>query len=556
MTSSDLSPEAQRDLFQAAEAQLAAGNLTAAGTLYTALLAARPGDPDLLHRLGILAGQRGDLDRAAALIGQALEQRPDAWDYRSNLALTLQRKGDRAGAALQFGRLAEICAAAGRLADAQAAYKQALALDDGNAAWYAGVGQMAGRQGHAAEAVIFLKRAAELSPLESAILSDLGTGLLEHRQPAEALASLRRAVILDPSNGGAWSNLGIALERAGWAGTDEARYAAALGAFERALVIDPGLRTARCNRGLALLRAGRFVEGWQEYDAGCDPLPSPPLPQWQGEPPEAVKGSVLLLSEQGLGDTLQFCRYALTMAESGYTVELLAQPPLRGFLAQSMSHPGVRILKDGDSIAAAAVAPLMKLPNRMGLGAAIPKADGHMNADPKLTAQWRARLAPAAGERLVGLCWAGTPNHVMDRMRSVSLADLAPLAGIPRVRFVSLQVGQAATQPAPEGLELMRFEREEMVPLERLAALTASLDLVITVDSMPLHLAGVLGVPAWAMIAAACDGRWMTGRTDSPWYSRTRLFRQSVPNDWTAVVHAIAAALKSAELPAREHAAI
>lgn len=542
MTSSELSPDSRRDLFQAAEAQLRAGNLAAAATLYTALLGASPGDPYLLHRLGVIAGQQGDLDRALNLIGQALEQQPDAWDCRQNFALTLERKNDRAGAAAQYGILAAGLAAAGRLAEALGAYRRALTLDGDNPAWHAGTGQMLGQMGHAAEAVALLRRAAELAPADTGIAANLGAGLLEDRRPAGALSTLRRAVLLDPANAAAWSNLGVAIERAGQAETDAARDAAALAAFDRALAVAPNLGSARINRGLALLRAGRFEEGWAEYEAGSDPLPGPPLPEWRGEPPEET-GGVLLLTEQGLGDTLQFCRYALMLADAGHAVELLAQPALRAFLTRAMPHPRLRILDERDQIKATTRAALMKLPNRMGTGGVIPKVDGYLSADDGLVADWRRRLAPAPGERLVGLCWAGNPAHVMDRMRSATLADLAPLSEVTGVRFVSLQVGGAADQTVPAGLELVRFTRDELMPLERLAALTAGLDLVISVDSMPLHLAGALGVPVWGMIAAACDSRWMTGRTDSPWYSSVRLFRQASPGSWAAVARSMAAAL-------------
>lgn len=543
MTSSEISQNSLRGLFQAAEVQHRAGNLAAAAVLYDALLTSDPGHPEFLHRRGIVAGQQGDLDRAEALIGQALARRPDAWDIRQNLALTLERKGDRAGAAAQYGLVAEQWAAAGRLDEALAVYQKALALDDGNAAWHAGAGQTLGRLDRVEEALDCLCRAVALDPFNGEIAATHGAALLANRRPADAWAVLRRAVVLNPAGAGAWSNLGIAMERAGQAETDQARYDAVLAVFERALAIAPDLRTARTNRGLALLRAGRFEEGWAEHEAGSDPLPSPPLPPWWGEPPGARAGRVLLLAEQGLGDTVQFCRYALVMAEAGHDVDLLVQPALRAFLARAMAHPRLRIVNEGELGGAVTAAPLMKLPNRMRSGGAIPKADGYLSADAGLMAHWRQRLAPVPGERLVGLCWAGNPAHVMDPMRSASLADLAPLAGVAGVRFVSLQVGATADQPAPDGLDLLRFARDDLMPLERLAALTACLDLVITVDSMPLHLAGALGVPAWGMIAAACDSRWMIARSDTPWYSRTRLFRQSVPGDWTAVARSIAAAL-------------
>lgn len=538
--SSERSQTSLRDLFQAAEGQHRAGNLAAAAVLYDALLVRNPSEPEFLHRRGIVAGQQGDHARAAMLIGQALGQRPDAWDIRQNLALTLERAGDRIGAAEQYGLVAEQWAVAGRLPEALAGYQKALALDDGNAAWHAGTGQMLGRLDRVEEALACLCRAVELDPFNGDIAATHGAALLTNRRPAEALAILRRAVMLNPASAGAWSNLGIAMERAGQAATDQAHYDAVLAVFERALTIAPELGTARTNRGLALLRDGRFDEGWAEHDAGCDPLPSPPLPSWWGEPPG---GRVLLLAEQGLGDTVQFCRYALVMAEAGHNVDLLVQPALRAFLTRAMAHPRLRILNEEERIAAVTVAPLMKLPNRMRSGGAIPKADGYLTADAGLMAHWRQRLQPVPGERLVGLCWAGNPAHVMDSMRSASLADLAPLAGVTGVRFVSLQVGEVADQPAPDGLDLLRFTRDELMPLERLAALIACLDLVITVDSMPLHLTGALGVPAWGLIATACDSRWMIARTDTPWYSRTRLFRQATPGDWTAVARSVAAAL-------------
>jgi tetratricopeptide (TPR) repeat protein len=293
-----------------------------------------------------------------------------------------------------------------------------------------------------------------------------------------------------------------------------------------------------------LLARGRFEPGWKEFEwrwraggVSATPFPQPP---WDGSPLEGRR--ILLWAEQGLGDSLQFIRYAALVKRAGGTVLVECQPPLAGLteLAAGVDQviPFGSALPDFD-----VHLPLQSLPRVLGTTLeTIPAAVPYLSVDPALVEHWRARVGQADGFR-VGLAWAGNPSHANDRNRSMPGGHFTALAGIPGCALFSLQVGSRAGELAGVPVTHLGGEFRDCADT---AAAILSLDLVISVDSMVAHLAGALGKPVWTLLATAADYRWLLEREDSPWYPSMRLFRQARPGDWEEVMARVAEALRSA----------
>jgi hypothetical protein len=269
-------------------------------------------------------------------------------------------------------------------------------------------------------------------------------------------------------------------------------------------------------------------------------------PRWDGAP--LAGRTILLHAEMGLGDTLQFVRYADAVRRRGGRVILACQRPLARLLD---GCPGVDLLvpQDAPPPPFDVYAPLMSLPGLLGTTAdAIPAPVPYLAADPDLVARWRGAVAGDDALK-VGVAWQGNPQHPKDRERSFPLAALAAVAAVPGVRLYSLQKGPGAEQLADPHLPFTVHDLggrldEEAGPFRDTAAVLTLLDLVIAADSALAHLAGALAVPAWVALPMAADWRWMVARDDTPWYPTLRLFRQAAWGDWGGVFDRMAAALR------------
>lgn len=263
-------------------------------------------------------------------------------------------------------------------------------------------------------------------------------------------------------------------------------------------------------------------------------------PQWQGE---AAPGKILLIhAEQGFGDTLQFCRYAPLAAARGLRVILQVQKPLASLL---QTLPGIaQVIAQGEAPPRFDLhIPMLSLPLVFGTDLASIPAPAALQADAGSVALWHARLPP--GPR-IGLAWAGSPDLIADRQRSIPPAALAPLFGVTGVNFISLQ----KTGPAlPEGFAVFNA-MDEMEDFSGTAALVENLDLVLTVDTAIAHLAASLGKPVWLLNRFDGCWRWLRGRADSPWYPTVTIFRQSRPGDWTSVLAEVTQRLRATAPPA------
>ena len=430
----------------------------------------------------------------------------------------------------------------GALDDAERGYRDALALSPAHplATHYLGVILM--QRQRLGEALPLLERAARDVPNEPEFHNNLGLALAAADRPGEAVAAYRRTLALKPDHAIASNNLGLAWQA-------QNRLPEAIAAFRTALSHAPQFAQARWNLALALLANGEFEQGWAAYDARLDLrelgalAPRDEAPRWDGV---VRPGTTLLLSaEQGLGDAIQFARFARPLAAAGMRVLLRVPQPIVRLVAtidgvaQSFG-PDERLPPHDASLRLLSVAGALDIDAR-----SIPGDVPYLHADPSRRANAARSVASHAGRVNIGLVWAGNPEHVNDRRRSIPLAALAPPLGVPGIAWFSLQHGAAANEVAAVRAARALAPLQPASDFDDTAALVAELDLVITVDTSIAHLAGALAIPTWLMLPFAADWRWGVGRSDSPWYPTMRLFRQPAIGDWTSVVRDVAQALRS-----------
>lgn len=460
---------------------------------------------------------------------------------------------------------------AGRLALAEADYRLWLAdhPDDPEALHMLGLALL--QQRCAVDAVPFLRQSLTLRPRHLPALNNLGSALASLGRLEEALALFQQAVDRQPDYVAGWSNLGSMHFQAG-------HYDAAVAAYSHALTLSPNLPELHANRARAQLDAGRtdqaiagyrralelrpqspglhrdlafalllrgdYLEGWRHYEWRWrlpDFSPAPHAwrePRWDGRPAPAQ--TLLLHAEQGLGDTLQFIRFA-AMAASRVGRVLIACPPAAMRLAQTAAGVA-EVIGQGAALPSFDLQlPLASLPFLFNTTVeTLPRSTPYLHADPADVLRWKQRLTQLGTGTTIGLAWGGNPANSRNRQRSLPLSALAPLAQRPGLHLVSLQKGPAAAQAAP--FPLIDWT-DELHDLADTAALMAALDLVISVDTVVAHLAGALARPAWVLLSYAPDWRWMLHRSDSPWYPSMRLFRQPAYGDWPGAVRQLLEAL-------------
>jgi tetratricopeptide (TPR) repeat protein len=537
-----------------------AGQLPAAEQLYRQILAIDPYAADALHMLGLIAYQSGDPARAAPLLEAAVRLQPDQFGYFTNLGLIYE--------------------ALGRPADAAACYEQSLRLRPDAAETHIGLGNALRTLGRPEEAEVHLRQAVALRPDLPEAHNNLGNALARRGQLDEAVSCYEHALQLRPDYVEAHNNLGSALRDLGrldealahvdavlrrrpdWTDAHTNRAALlmqtrpaddALSQAEahltQALRLRPADVDAHWNRAYVWLLCGDYERGWPEYEWRWPAQQTAPRAgsRWAGGPLDGR--TILLYTEQGLGDTIQFVRFAPLVGQHGGKVILECQPGLARLL---QSAPGIdRVVARGEPLPAFDVnAPLLSVPGLLHTTlATIPRDVPYLHAPPDRIEHWRNDLATWDGFK-VGIAWQGNPTFVSDRRRSIPLVHYVPLAAVPGVRLFSIQVGPGIDQlPALAGrfpvIDLGPRRSTSADPFQESAAILKNLDLVIASDSAVVHLGGALGVPIWVALCVGADWRWLLDRSDSPWYPTMRLFRQPRPGDWDAVFADIARALRT-----------
>ena len=527
------------------------GQLDEAIATYRRAIALQPNYAEAHYNLSNALRERGQLDEAIAACGQAIALSPNYPDAQLNLGNLLKSKGqlDEAIAALRHAvvlqpadpkahsNLGNALCDQGLLDEAIAAHREAISLKPDYPEAHYNLGTALNDKGQLDEAVEAYRQAIALTANFPAAHNNLGIVLNERGQLDEAVAAFRQAIVLKPDFPDAHNNLGFALK-------DKGCLEEAIEAGQRAVALRPNYPQAHFNLGIMLLVQGNFTDGWREYEwrwRTRDFIPSQrdfSQPQWDGRP---LEGRTLLLhAEQGFGDTLQFIRYLPLVAQRGARLVVECQEALQRLL-QTMSADWTVVARGRPLPAFDVQCPLLSLPHLFATDQAnIPQDVPYLHADAAEADVWRERLAGHTSSLKVGLVWAGSPTHRNDRNRSMKLASLTPLARVPGVRFVSLQKGEAAAEAKspPEGMELLDAG-PELKDFADSAALIATLDLVIAVDTSVVHLAGALGKPVWVLLPFAPDWRWLLNRDDSPWYPTMRLFRQQRRTEWESVVATI-----------------
>jgi Tfp pilus assembly protein PilF len=482
-------------------------------------LAPERGDLNRLFRMANALRSAGRHAEAVEAYGRLLLLWPDCAEIHNNLGLALQDQG--------------------LLTEAAESYRLALRLNPELADAQNNLGTVLVSRGEREAAIPCFRNALALRDDYLPAHVNLGSCLQYLERPEEALPLYRRAIALQPGSMEARINLGTAYQ-------ELMQPEQAIVVYEEALRLDPQHPGAHWNLALSLLSIGEFERGWREYEwrfkddqmpSPQSPVPGPqPLagPRWDGAP--LFGQSILLECEQGLGDTLQFVRYATLVAARGARVLLQCQSAsLKPLLGRVAGVAGV--FARGEALPPFQChAPLLSLPRIFGTTLErLPAAVPYLSPDPARVAAWRLRI-PAGPALKVGLVWRGGP---LPRNRACPFAEFAALAKLPGITFFSLQLGET---PVPGLLPAIDLSGS-IGDFGDSAALIANLDLVISVDTATAHLAGGMGVPVWTMLPHACDWRWLAGKSDSPWYPSMRIFRQQSPGDWKGVVSRIRHAL-------------
>jgi tetratricopeptide (TPR) repeat protein len=510
---------------------------------------------DDLNNLGVALMALGQPGPAEAAYRQSLALRPEASRAFCNLGVALDEQGKREEAASCYRRAIELdgdelrayhgltfaliyLGRARELVDFLSGLKAEHAAP-AEARYALGLGYAALLDWD--EAIREYRQALALRPEFAEAFCDLGCALVELGRFDEGLETLRRAVALNPKKAEFWKNLGGGLTR-------QAKPEDALGCYEQALELNPDYHECRYDLAATWIRLGDYPRGWEELERRPDAeklARQLGRPRWDGGP---LKGrTILLVAEQGLGDTLQYVRYAPLVKERGGMVIVACQKALLPLLE---SCPGIDRLVPQNAIPPDydVFAPLLSLPRIFSTTLqTVPASVPYLNARPELVEFWRNELR-RAGRFRVGVAWQGSRDYGHDRLRSFRLSQLEPLARVPGVMLISLQKGPGVEQVAELSgrfpiLDLSNRIDGDAGPFMDTAAIMKSLDLVIGCDSSLVHLAGALGVSIWVAHTFVCDSRWMLGRDDSPWYPTARLFRQTSPGDWEGVFSRMAEAL-------------
>jgi tetratricopeptide (TPR) repeat protein len=501
-----------QELEQKALALKAAGRFEEAAAAFAKLARLQPKNHGPLYNIGntYLAANRPA--EAIEPFRRATRLAPKFSHAHNNLGLALLATGQFQLAATSFARAA--------------------ALDPGNPAPRHMMGNALLRAGDAAGALPHLRQANQMAPDQPQIMTDLADALRRTGALREVPPLVMQAARLAPHRFEAWSNLANALR-------DVCALEEAEAASRRALALNPGNGETHYNLALTLLAAGKLAEAWPHWEYRWQGVvgvaPRFGTPPWDGT--KLGDATLYLHAEQGLGDTIQFCRY-VPMAAARARIVLAVQPPLIRLLG-SLAGGAALVALDAPPPPFAAHAPLLSLPGAFGTSnETIPSATPYLAADPAKAQAWASRLAGLPGLK-VGLVWGGNPAFSFNRARSIPATMLQPLADVAGVSLVSLQVGERA----PPQLQLADWTAD-LHDFAETAALIAGLDLVIGVDTAVVHLAGALGKPVWLLNRFASDWRWGMSAETTPWYPTLRIFRQSEPGDWTPVVASVVGALR------------
>jgi Tfp pilus assembly protein PilF len=442
--------------------------------------------------------------------------------------------------------------AAGQLDQADALCRQTLLAAPDHGELLQMLANIATRRGEVARAIVLLERAAISPNASPEVFGALCRLYRVHGRLDDARTAGREAMRRPGHSASSAFNLAMVH-------VESREFEDAATHLLHALAIDPNFAAARLELGHVLLRNGEFKAGWLEYEWRFrlehtrDVLPKINAPQWNGM--RLPRSRILLIGDQGYGDTIQFARYIPWVAERVGEVVLGCCQELLPLISQL---PGIHssFVRWQDIPGFSVFCPLSSLPHVFGTELeTIPGSVPYLKADPAKVARWSARIRAAVGDTAlkVGIAWAGRPSHPNDRARTLRWLQLQPLTRIPGVALVALQKEIPAVDRSefPVGFGALDLSAE-LDDFGDTAAVIENLDLVVTIDSSAAHLAGALAKPTWVMLPWVPDWRWLMDREDTPWYPTLRLFRQPAHGDWAATIARVAQELVAVQRAGRE----
>jgi len=556
------------------------GHYQEAKKLYEEILNSIPDHPDALHLLGLVAYQSARYDDALQLITRAvangpthsgyfnslglvwfalgdprkaienykkaLQLDPDSADACYNLANTLKGRGYFDAAAEYYREalrleadfpeahlsLGKTLADSGKYAAATDHYRQAINIRPGYAEAYNNLGNALRHQGCVDAAIEAYRHAMHLKAEYVGAHNNLASALRLTGKYNEAVEILKQAISFDPASAESFCNLGNCFK-------DQRQLNVAAEHYQKAIGLNPNLVEAHFNCAMVYLLSGEFKAGWKEYEWRLQRRAwkafrdyQRTLPRWYGQHLSGKR--IIVVSEQGFGDTLQFVRYLPALKSGGAEVTLATQKQLMGLLR---NFPGIDhlILSGADDNFGRRYdyyVPLLSLPGIFNTTLeTIPNNVPYLNSDPIKTRLWHSQImGPGIS---VGLVWAGRPSHTNDHNRSIDPAHFKAFEQIEGIRPFGLQKNRATRHAADIKFINLGDQFEDFADT---AAAVANLDLIISVDTAVAHLAGAMGKPVWLLLPFVPDWRWLLDREDSPWYPTIRIFRQHRAGDWQAVV--------------------
>jgi Flp pilus assembly protein TadD len=433
--------------------------------------------------------------------------------------------------ASDYVHLGQILQKQGKQKEAAVCFQRALSLEPANLSLYNLIAGFFQKLGQTEQAVACYRHIVAHAPKVAEAHACLGNALRDAGSLKEAATCFQRALVLKPDHANFHNSLAVILRELDQVDDATSHY-------QQALILQPDFVEARWNLSLLQLLEGNFAEGWNNYEVRWQ-RPNTPRhfsqPLWRGQPLHGER--ILLHSEQGLGDNIQFLRYVPMVEAAGGSV-ILDLPPSQHSLAAQIPGISNLTLSAGSPPPFDWHCPLMSLPLAFGTTLqTIPSPAPYLYVPPEARRRAAERPWPKQGPR-IGLVWSGNPQHPRDHFRSIPLALLQPLLDMENVHYFSLQLGPAAAQ-----LEPWRNRITDLAPapddMADMAALMQQLDLILTVDTLAAHLAGALGLPVWLLLNSVPDWRWMRHRSDSPWYPSLRIFRQTESGNWQAVIERV-----------------
>lgn len=537
---------------------------------FEAAVRLQPDYAEACNNLGNALKQRGRYEDARKQYQKAICIKSDYSEAHNNLANLLIEEGSYEDAIMHFQtaialkpKFAEayfnygnVLVKMERFDEAIEQYHHAIDIKPEFHIAYNNLGNALKQQGRIEEAMSHYHRSLVLLPNFAEAYNNLGDAYRILKRFDEAIENCRKAIQLSPGNSLFYCNLGDIF-------SDQDDLSEAVNQYNNALQVSPDCAVAHYNRGLILLLQGKFEEGWREYEwrFKCDEIirdivinKKVGIPEWDGS---QVSGKTLLIrSEQGVGDNIQFIRYLPLLKKLGWTIVYECH---KDMIRLFDGYQGIDCLIEepfnDHTMNECRIKPdyyvfLMSLPRILGATLnTIPYNIPYLKVSDGAVNKWRSftdsiyRLPTAENRQLlkVGIVWAGNPKHKNDRNRSCSFSDFIPLTSLRGVVLYSLQKGHGTEQMhnQPHGLKIIDLG-EKLEDFYDTAAAIMNLDLVISVDTSVVHLAGALGKTVWTLLPFRPDWRWMANREDTPWYPTMRLFRRTSHGDWKAVIDRVA----------------